>query len=91
MLIVSTSTRLLTAQSFSSDSLIISLLVDLVVMDTCAWTSIVSSDELKRSSHTVSVVEAKAYVFGGELLPRQPKDNLTYLIDLISKQCKALS
>lgn len=46
------------------------------------WSQLYSEDELQRSSHVVSVVDDKAYVFGGELLPRQPVDNDVYKVDL---------
>jgi hypothetical protein len=39
------------------------------------WTQILSSPRLCRSSHALSVVGSKAYLFGGEVLPRQPVDN----------------
>lgn len=47
-----------------------------------AWYQLCTSDELRRSSHTLSVVENNAYVFGGELLPRQPRDNHVYRMDV---------
>lgn len=39
------------------------------------WTRIASSVRLYRSSQAVSVVGEKMYIFGGELVPRQPVDN----------------
>lgn len=36
------------------------------------WKQCPSSSSLQRSSHTVDSIEGEAYVFGGELLPRQP-------------------
>lgn len=46
------------------------------------WTRLASSGRLQRSSHTLSVVESRAFVFGGELIPRQPVDNQLDVIDL---------
>lgn len=46
------------------------------------WTQLRVSDELTRSSHTLSVVDDAAYIFGGELLPRQPRDNDVYKIEI---------
>ncbi|KAI6781572.1 Kelch repeat protein [Emericellopsis cladophorae] len=40
------------------------------------WTQLASADRLRRSSQAVSVVGPKIYVFGGELAPRKPVDNL---------------
>ncbi|KAF2155530.1 kelch repeat protein [Myriangium duriaei CBS 260.36] len=39
------------------------------------WTKIAQASALQRSSHTVSSISNKIYVFGGELLPRKPRDN----------------
>ena len=41
-----------------------------------------SSTRLNRSSQTVSVVANKAWIFGGEVLPRQPIDNHFDIVDL---------
>lgn len=35
---------------------------------------------LKRSSHAVATVGGEAYVFGGELVPRQPRDGNVHVI-----------
>ncbi|PQE07271.1 kelch domain-containing protein [Rutstroemia sp. NJR-2017a BVV2] len=40
--------------------------------------------ELPRSSHTVSVVAGRAYIFGGEINPREPVDNDMHVITLPS-------
>jgi len=50
-----------------------------------AWTKLGTSDQLQRSSHVVSVVDGDAYISGGELLPRQPRDNHVYKMDLKAK------
>jgi len=46
------------------------------------WTRLASSARLKRSSQTVSVVANHAWIFGGELQPRQPVDNQFDLVEL---------
>lgn len=53
-------------------------------MVSASWTKFLSSDSLQRSSHVLSVVNRAAYIFGGELLPRQPRDNHVYSLDLNS-------
>ncbi|MBE3041127.1 hypothetical protein IMZ48_00770 [Candidatus Bathyarchaeota archaeon] len=52
---------------------------------TAKWTKLTSSPRLQRSSHTLSVVGSTAFVFGGELLPRQPVDAQLDAVDLSSK------
>lgn len=49
------------------------------------WTKLATSDHLQRSSHVVSVVDGDAYISGGELLPRQPRDNHVYKLNLKAK------
>lgn len=46
------------------------------------WTKLLSSTRLQRSSQTLSVAEGKAWIFGGELVPREPVDNQLDVIDL---------
>ncbi|KAI6789098.1 galactose oxidase [Hortaea werneckii] len=46
------------------------------------WTKVVAHDSLKRSSHCISVIGESAYVFGGELKPRQPRDNVMHKVKL---------
>ncbi|TKA81009.1 hypothetical protein B0A49_01520 [Cryomyces minteri] len=48
------------------------------------WTPIVPSKSLNRSSHSVAVVKAKAYIFGGELKPRTPLDSDIHVLDIQS-------
>lgn len=36
---------------------------------------LVEDEVLRRSSQILSVVEDRAYIFGGELRPREPRDN----------------
>ena len=43
---------------------------------------IASADILRRSSQTLSVVGSSAYIFGGELEPRKPRDNDVYVVNL---------
>ncbi|OBT54015.1 hypothetical protein VE04_04587 [Pseudogymnoascus sp. 24MN13] len=50
-------------------------------MIAASWTSLLASGELQRSSHVLSVVRGTGYIFGGELLPRQPRDNHVYRLD----------
>lgn len=44
----------------------------------------VDSSPLPRSSHTLSVVAGRAYIFGGEIDPREPVDNDMHVITLPS-------
>ncbi|KAK4547472.1 hypothetical protein LTR36_001128 [Oleoguttula mirabilis] len=46
------------------------------------WTKLAAAEQLQRSSHTVSAVGSSLYVFGGELKPRQPKDNDVHVVDI---------
>lgn len=40
---------------------------------------------LRRSSQIISVVGERAYIFGGELRPREPRDNDVHTVVLGSK------
>lgn len=42
----------------------------------------IDSIPLPRSSHTISVVAGRAYIFGGEITPREPVDNSMHVISL---------
>ncbi|KAI9048388.1 hypothetical protein LZ554_007224 [Drepanopeziza brunnea f. sp. 'monogermtubi'] len=42
----------------------------------------INSTPLPRSSHTLSVIAGRAYVFGGEINPREPVDNDMHIITL---------
>lgn len=53
-------------------------------MVSATWINLIASDKLQRSSHVLSVVSKHAHLFGGELLPRQPRDNHVYRLDLKS-------
>ncbi|KAI9154756.1 kelch repeat protein [Paramyrothecium foliicola] len=46
------------------------------------WTRLISTTRLQRSSQILSVVGPNAYIFGGELLPRQPVDSNLDVIKL---------
>ncbi|KLU86772.1 hypothetical protein MAPG_05782, partial [Magnaporthiopsis poae ATCC 64411] len=39
------------------------------------WTKLASTARLQRSSQCLSVLDSRAWIFGGELLPRQPVDS----------------
>lgn len=43
-----------------------------------------TSQPLPRSSHTLSIVKGKAYIFGGEIRPREPVDNAVHIFTLPS-------
>ncbi|KAK4614252.1 Nitrile-specifier protein 5 [Fulvia fulva] len=42
---------------------------------TAKWTKMTNGPQLQRSSHTVTTVDKTLYIFGGELKPREPRDN----------------
>lgn len=44
----------------------------------------ISAPHLPRSSHTLSVVSGRAYIFGGEVEPREPVDNYMHVVTLPS-------
>lgn len=46
------------------------------------WTQLVSSTRLQRSSQTLSIAQGKAWIFGGEVLPREPVDNQIDVVEL---------
>jgi N-acetylneuraminic acid mutarotase len=39
-----------------------------------SWKKVAESDVLKRSSHAVAAIDGQVYVFGGEVVARQPRD-----------------
>ncbi len=51
-----------------------------------AWTRIRTSTNLPRSSHSLSIIKSKAYIFGGEKTPRQPVDNHIHVFTLPSSE-----
>lgn len=46
------------------------------------WKCLTAHPDLQRSSHTVSVIGHTAYVFGGEFVAREPRDNKVFAIQL---------
>ncbi|KAK5120947.1 hypothetical protein LTR85_005731 [Meristemomyces frigidus] len=46
------------------------------------WTELATAEQLQRSSHSVSAVGSTLYVFGGELKPRQPRDNEVHIVHI---------
>ena len=43
-----------------------------------------TGEALPRSSHSLSITNGRAYIFGGEVEPRQPVDNSIHLLTLPS-------
>lgn len=48
------------------------------------WRKVTESDVLKRSSHAVAAIDDQIYLFGGELVARQPKDSEVYALAVIN-------
>lgn len=46
------------------------------------WTCIAKHANLQRSSHVLSVIGEEAFIFGGELTPREPRDNEVFRVRL---------
>ena len=46
------------------------------------WRNVASAEILQRSSQIICVVGDKAYIFGGELQPREPRDNHVHVAEL---------
>ncbi|KAJ5508979.1 hypothetical protein N7527_011122 [Penicillium freii] len=46
------------------------------------WTKVVEAEILQRSSQIVSVIDRQVYIFGGELRPREPRDNDVHTVSL---------
>ncbi|KAK4073470.1 uncharacterized protein Triagg1_5296 [Trichoderma aggressivum f. europaeum] len=46
------------------------------------WTKLVAATRLCRSSHILSANASRVFIFGGELLPRQPVDNHVDQVDM---------
>ncbi len=49
------------------------------------WKCLSHHEDLQRSSHNVSVVDHRAYIFGGELVSREPRDNKVFSLELNSE------
>ena len=43
---------------------------------------LIDAEVLRRSSQVVSVVGGSAYIFGGELRPREPRDNDVHVVSI---------
>ena len=50
------------------------------------WTRIATDPLLPRSSHSLTVVKSRAYIFGGEIKPREPVDNSVHVFTLPSSE-----
>ena len=46
------------------------------------WRKVAEDDVLKRSSHAVAAIDGVVYVFGGELVARQPRDGDVHAVDV---------
>lgn len=53
---------------------------------TAQWTKVIDSELLQRSSQVVAAINGHAYIFGGELRPREPRDNDIHLVALDSRK-----
>ena len=51
-----------------------------------SWNRIPTNIQLPRSSHSLSIIKSKAYVFGGEQQPREPVDNHVHVFTLPSSE-----
>ncbi|KAF2213689.1 hypothetical protein CERZMDRAFT_38860 [Cercospora zeae-maydis SCOH1-5] len=49
---------------------------------TATWKKLAAAEPLQRSSHNINAVGNSIYVFGGELKPREPRDNDLHKLDL---------
>ena len=49
---------------------------------TASWKKVAEDDVLKRSSHAVAAIDGQVYVFGGELVARQPRDGDVHAVTL---------
>jgi hypothetical protein len=48
------------------------------------WKKLTSDPSIQRSSQVLSVISNDAYIYGGELRPREPVDSSVYHIPLDS-------
>jgi hypothetical protein len=46
------------------------------------WSRLLASERLRRSSQVLSVIDQAIWIFGGEVLPRQPVDNQVDVVSL---------
>ena len=54
------------------------------------WHRIPTDQPLPRSSHSLSVIKSKAYIFGGEISAREPVDNHMHVYTLASSEHDAV-
>lgn len=47
---------------------------------TARWHKVLENEILQRSSQILSAVGSNAYIFGGELRPREPRDNDVHVV-----------
>lgn len=45
------------------------------------WSKLAESAELQRSSHSICDAGGSTYIFGGELKPREPRDNYIHVVE----------
>lgn len=57
---------------------------------TASWKKVAEGDVLRRSSHAVAAVDGQVYVFGGELVARQPRDGDVHAVALGGGMLKLL-
>ncbi len=50
------------------------------IMARAVWKKLLSDASIQRSSQTLSVIGGSAYIYGGELRPREPVDSVVYRI-----------
>ncbi len=53
---------------------------------TSTWQKVASADALQRSSQVLSVIGDTAYIFGGELEPRKPRDKHVHAVKLANSK-----
>ena len=46
-----------------------------------SWSKLAQSDALKRSSVAATALDGRVFVFGGELIARQPRDADVHVLD----------
>lgn len=55
---------------------------DTMAAITASWAEVATSEQLQRSSHNVCAIGSSLFVFGGELKPREPRDNDLHKVEL---------
>lgn len=55
------------------------------------WSKVVEAEILQRSSQIVSVIDRQVYIFGGELRPREPRDNDVHIVSLGDREFPYMS